>query len=89
VLLNDCGCSFYCGRSNLAATPYDPAHDTVDTVKTGDPHQPVRGIITTFLASYEVIEQAIVKGANFIIVHEPPFYNHLDEEEYMTLSKTL
>ena len=26
----------------LAATPYDPALDTVDTVKTGDPHQPVK-----------------------------------------------
>ena len=68
----------------LAATPYDPAQDTVDTVKTGDPHQPVRGIVTTFLASYEVIEQAIAKGANFIIVHEPTFYNHLDETAWLT-----
>ena len=63
----------------LAATSYNPAYDTVDTVKAGDPHQPVRGIVTTFLASYEVIEQAIATGANFIIVHEPTFYNHNDE----------
>ena len=28
---------------------YDPALDTVDTVKTGDPHR--TGIVTTFLAS--------------------------------------
>jgi hypothetical protein len=41
----------------LAATPYDPAQDTVDTVKTGDPRQPIRGIATTFLASYAVIER--------------------------------
>ena len=31
----------------LAATPYDRTYDTVDTVKTGDPQQPVLGIATT------------------------------------------
>ena len=36
-----------------------------------------------FLASYAVIEQAITKGANFIIVHEPTFYNHRDETAWL------
>src|SRR5581483_7538254 len=67
----------------LAATPYDPAQDTVDTVKTGDPRQPAAGIVTTFLASYDVIEAAIAKGANFIITHEPTFYNHRDETDWL------
>jgi putative NIF3 family GTP cyclohydrolase 1 type 2 len=67
----------------LAATPYDPTYDTVDTVKTGDPHQPVRGIATTFLASCEVIERAAAAGANLLITHEPTFYNHLDETDWL------
>ena len=67
----------------LAATPYDPSRATVDTVKTGDPHQAVAGIVTTFLASYAVIEAAIAKGANFIITHEPTFYNHLDTTDWL------
>ncbi len=53
--------------------------ETVDTVKCGDPTQPVTGIVTTFLASYDVIRQAIALGANFIITHEPTFYSHLDD----------
>ncbi len=52
--------------------------ETVDTVKCGDPTQEVKGIVTTFLASYEVIRKAVDLGANFIITHEPTFYNHLD-----------
>ena len=67
----------------LSKTPYDAAQDTVDTVKTGDPSQPLRGIATTFMASYEVIEQAIAAGANLIITHEPTFYNHLDATDWL------
>ena len=67
----------------LATTPYDPTQDTVDTVKTGNPRQPAAGIVTTFLASYDVIEAAIAKGANFIITHEPTFYNHRDETDWL------
>ena len=67
----------------LAATPYDPAHDTVDTVKTGDPNQPLKGIATTFLASCDVIQRAAAAGANLIITHEPIFYNHLDETDWL------
>jgi putative NIF3 family GTP cyclohydrolase 1 type 2 len=67
----------------LATTPYDPAQDTVDTVKTGDPSQPIRRIATTFLANYTVIERAITAGANLIITHEPTFYNHHDETDWL------
>ena len=62
-----------------AAVPGTPPQDTVDTVKIGDPAQPLTGIVTTFLATVEVIEQASQLGANLIITHEPIFYNHRDE----------
>jgi putative NIF3 family GTP cyclohydrolase 1 type 2 len=58
-----------------------PFPKTVDTVKTGDPAQKLRGIVATFLATRTVIEKAVQLKANLIITHEPTFYNHLDERE--------
>jgi putative NIF3 family GTP cyclohydrolase 1 type 2 len=56
---------------------------TVDTVKSGDPAQPVRAIVTTMFATVEVIRKAIELDANFIIAHEPTFYNHADETQWL------
>ena len=67
----------------IAAVPGGPPPDTVDTVKIGDPTQPLTGIVTTFLATVEVIEQAAQLGANLIITHEPIFYNHRDETDWL------
>ena len=67
----------------LVAVPGAPLPDSVDTFKAGDPSQHLTGIATTFLATYEVIEEAIELGANLIITHEPTFYNHLDETEWL------
>jgi len=52
---------------------------TVDTIKSGDPIQVVRRIITTFLATQRTIDYAVRHGINLIITHEPVYYNHLDE----------
>ncbi len=57
--------------------------DTVDTVKTGDPAQPLTGIVTTFLATQTVIAHAAAAGANLIISHESPFYIHRDDLEWL------
>ena len=67
----------------LAETPYKAGDDTVDTVKTGNPRDALTGIVTTFLASYEVLEKTVKAGANFVITHEPTFYNHRDETEWL------
>lgn len=67
----------------LQAIPGAPLADTVDTFKSGDPAWPVTGIVTTFLASYAVIQRAAELGANLIITHEPTFYNHLDETDWL------
>lgn len=60
-----------------------PLTETVDTVKIGDPLQPCRGIITTFLATVDVIRQAASRGANLIITHEPTFYYHFDTTDWL------
>lgn len=60
-----------------------PIPDTVDTIKSGSPDQAVTGIITTMFATASVIEQAVKLKANFIIAHEPTFYNHRDDPEWV------
>jgi len=57
--------------------------DTVDTVKAGDPTQKVTGVVTTMFATVEVIRKAIALKANFIIAHEPTFYNHQDQTDWL------
>ncbi|WP_229214872.1 Nif3-like dinuclear metal center hexameric protein [Dyadobacter bucti] len=58
-----------------------PIKDTVDTLKSGKASQPVTGIVTTMFATIPVIEEAVKRKANFIIAHEPTFYNHRDDTE--------
>ena len=67
----------------LTTIPGAPFPETVDVIKAGDPSQPVTGVVTTFLATCAVLQKAIDLGANFVIAHEPIFYNHLDEIDWL------
>jgi putative NIF3 family GTP cyclohydrolase 1 type 2 len=63
-----------------ALTPFP---GTVDTIKIGKPEQVVTGIITTMFPTINVIKAAISRNANFIIAHEPSFYNHRDDTNWV------
>lgn len=63
----------------LKDIPGAPFKETVDTLKSGSETQVVTGIVTTMFATVAVIEEAAKRKANFIIAHEPTFYNHLDD----------
>jgi len=52
--------------------------DTVDTFKAGDPSTTVTGIVTTSLASLDVLGRAVKSGANLVITSEPTFYSKAD-----------
>ena len=67
----------------LKSIPDAPFEKTVDTIKAGDPDQNVTGIVTTMFATDEVIEKTAKSGANFIIAHEPAFYNHTDATAWL------
>ena len=67
----------------LKAVPGAPLADTVDTLKAGDPDQEVTGVVTTFIATMEVLRKAVGLGANFIITHEPTYFNHTDQVEWL------
>jgi putative NIF3 family GTP cyclohydrolase 1 type 2 len=53
--------------------------NTVDVIKEGNPDTKITGIVTCMFATMEVLKQAAGKNCNLIIVHEPLYYNHLDE----------
>lgn len=65
------------------SVPGAPFKSTVDTIKSGNANQPVKGIVTTMFATVDVIEKTAGLGANFIIAHEPSFYNHADETNWL------
>jgi putative NIF3 family GTP cyclohydrolase 1 type 2 len=62
----------------------DWATQTVDNFKAGDPQTPLKGIATCMFADMATLKEAVKLGCNFIITHEPVFYNHLDETEAFT-----
>jgi len=60
-----------------------PIPGTVDTLKSGSADQVVTGIVTTMFATVDLIKQAAKLNANFIIAHEPTFYNHTDNPDWV------
>jgi putative NIF3 family GTP cyclohydrolase 1 type 2 len=67
----------------LKEIPGAPFKQTVDTIKSGSADQKVTGIVTTMFATVDVINQAAQLNANFIIAHEPTFYNHTDDVNWV------
>ena len=67
----------------IKSIPGAPFKETVDTIKSGDANQKVTGIVTTMFATDDVIEKTAKLGSNFIIAHEPTFYNHTDDTGWL------
>lgn len=67
----------------ISQIPGAPFPSAVDTLKSGDRDIKVTGVVTTMFATIDVIKQAISLNANFIIAHEPTFYNHADETAWL------
>ena len=44
----------------------------------------VKGVVSTFMATVDVIRQAIDPGANFIITHEPTWFSGADDTEWLS-----
>ncbi len=63
----------------LKEIPGAPFKQTVNTIKSGSATQQVTGIVTAMFSTIKVIEETAKLNANFIIAHEPTFYNHTDD----------
>ncbi len=63
----------------ISKTGADVIPNTVDVFKEGNPEAKVTGIVSCMFATMDVLKQAVDKGCNLIVTHEPIYYNHLDE----------
>jgi putative NIF3 family GTP cyclohydrolase 1 type 2 len=52
--------------------------DGVDTFKAGDPSTIVTGVVTTSMATLEVLQKAVQAGANLVVTAAPTFYSRAD-----------
>src|SRR3954466_4224951 len=57
----------------------DWTSDDVDTFKAGDPSTVVTGVVTTSMATLEVLQKAVQAGANLVITAAPTFYTRADQ----------
>jgi putative NIF3 family GTP cyclohydrolase 1 type 2 len=70
---------------NLEAyhSPLDPGRRTCDGVKYGDPDKECTGIGVTCCPTVAMIRKTALMGYNFIICHEPTFFDGWDEVDWM------
>ena len=68
------------GKTGL--TPL-PEGQTCDRLMAGNPEQEVTKVVTTFMATVDVIRQAAEIGADFIITHEPTWFTGRDDTEWV------
>lgn len=60
-----------------------PRARTVDTLKVGRAGDRLKGVAVSFMPTHAVIARAAKRGANLLVVHEPLWYNHLDETDWL------
>src|SRR5262245_16359667 len=56
----------------------DWSSDDVDTFKAGEPSTIVTGVVTTSMATLDVLQKAVQAGANLIVTAAPTFYSKAD-----------
>lgn len=67
----------------IKTVPGGALENTVDTLKAGSRDMKVTGIVTAMFPTVKVIKKAVSLGANFIVCHEPTFYNHTDDVSWL------
>lgn len=55
---------------------------TCDIISIGSPDTEVTGVATTFMATFDVMKEAVKQGKNFIITHEPTWFNGMDQTDW-------
>lgn len=67
----------------IKTVPGAPFPTTVDTLKAGNRDMVITGIVTAMFPTVDVIRKTADLGANFIVCHEPTFYNHTDDTDWL------
>jgi len=65
-------------NSYLRSLNLDVPKRSVDRIIIGNPDTVVKKIGTVWLPTWKACREAVEKGVNALVVHEPTFYNHRD-----------
>ena len=64
-------------------TRFDPTKRTCDGVIAGDPSRECTGVVLTFCPTGAVIRRAADEGCNFLLCHEPTFFDGWDATDWL------
>jgi putative NIF3 family GTP cyclohydrolase 1 type 2 len=68
---------------NYSVPPAHRREETCDRLMAGSGETTVTGVATTFMATIDVIREAVKKGSNFIITHEPTWFSGADDTGWL------
>jgi putative NIF3 family GTP cyclohydrolase 1 type 2 len=55
--------------------------NTVDRIIVGDPDKDVGTVLVTWISSFAAVREAVRRGVDMLVTHEPTFYVHAKEME--------
>jgi putative NIF3 family GTP cyclohydrolase 1 type 2 len=63
----------------LTAADWVDPDNTVDRIIVGDPETEVSRVLVTWISSFQAVREAVVRGCQMVITHEPTFWTHANE----------
>ena len=63
----------------LAASPWVDRASTVDRVIVGDGERAISTALVTWISSFAACREAVRRGVDLLVTHEPTFWNHHDD----------
>ena len=60
---------------------------TCDTVKAGDPEKEIKRVAVTMFPNIKTVREATAWGADMLLVHEPTYYDHMEEGKETEVSR--
>jgi putative NIF3 family GTP cyclohydrolase 1 type 2 len=67
-------------RHFLSRADWVDPDNTVDRVIAGDPEREVSRCLVTWISSFSACREAVERGVDLLITHEPTFYEHWDRD---------
>jgi putative NIF3 family GTP cyclohydrolase 1 type 2 len=61
---------------------YSVPEPSVDRVIVGDPETVVRGVAVLWMPTWAALREALAKGCNVVVAHEPTFFSHHDLDAF-------
>jgi len=64
----------------LSRADWVDRNNTVDRIIVGDPEAEIRSCLVTWMPGFDALREAVKRGVDLVICHEPTFWDHLDRD---------